>query len=180
MHTHTHTPLVIDQGLCIQVPIEATQALTAPRGSLTSRSTALVTKKTSGETSVRRLFVSTPGESFVCLLVHLPEGPSTSRGWLLGVKRGLSTSLEGILGPSGSGCLSLGDFPHLGGKAKEGMSLGDDSPFFSTIVLFNNQPFSLGFRRFSGKKDPRKEWKWKLPGPPQVLVLSSDFGEVTE
>ncbi|CAJ1425510.1 unnamed protein product [Effrenium voratum] len=30
-----------------------------------------------------------------------------------------------------------------------------DSPFFSTILL--------GFWRFSGKKDPCKEWKWKVP-----------------
>ena len=36
--------------------------------------------------------------------------------------------------------------------------LGADSPFFSTIIIFNNQPFSVGFRRFSRKKDPWKEW----------------------
>ena len=39
---------------------------------------------------------------------------------------------------------------------------------FDTI-LFNHQalqkpdPFSLGFWRFSRKKDPEKEWKWKVP-----------------
>ena len=44
------------------------------------------------------------------------------------------------------------------------MLLGVDS--FS--ILFNHpyfqqpDPFSLGFRRFS-KKDPWKEWKWKVP-----------------
>ena len=38
--------------------------------------------------------------------------------------------------------------------------LGVDSPFFSTIVLFTNQPFSLGFRRFSRKKDPRYVANW--------------------
>ena len=45
------------------------------------------------------------------------------------------------------------------------MSLGVDFPFFSTIVLSKNQPFSLGFRRFSRKIriDPWKEWKWKVP-----------------
>ena len=32
-------------------------------------------------------------------------------------------------------------------------------PFFSIIVLFKNRLFSLGFWRFSGKKDPRKEWR---------------------
>ena len=31
-------------------------------------------------------------------------------------------------------------------------------PFVSTIVLSKNRPFSLGFRRFSRKKDPWKEW----------------------
>ena len=34
-----------------------------------------------------------------------------------------------------------------------------DSQFFSTIILL----FPLGFWWFSGKKDPWKEWKWKLP-----------------
>ena len=38
-----------------------------------------------------------------------------------------------------------------------------DSPFFSTIVLFNNQPFSPGLRRFSRKQDRCKKWKWKVP-----------------
>ena len=33
-----------------------------------------------------------------------------------------------------------------------------DSPFFSTIGLSKKQLFSLGFRRFSGKKHPWKEW----------------------
>ena len=43
--------------------------------------------------------------------------------------------------------------------------LGVDSPFFSTIVLFNKQPISLGFRRFSRKKDPWKErgrYPWNI------------------
>ena len=31
------------------------------------------------------------------------------------------------------------------------------------MVLFKNQLFALGFRRFSRKKDPWKEWKWKVP-----------------
>ena len=33
------------------------------------------------------------------------------------------------------------------------IGLGVASPFFSTIVLFKNQLFTLGFRRFSRKKD---------------------------
>ena len=37
--------------------------------------------------------------------------------------------------------------------------LGLVSPFFSTIVLFEIQPFSLAFWRFSRKKDPWKEWR---------------------
>ena len=36
--------------------------------------------------------------------------------------------------------------------------LGVDSPFFSAIVLFKNQPFPQGFWWFSRKKDPWKEW----------------------
>ena len=36
--------------------------------------------------------------------------------------------------------------------------LGLDSPFCSIIVLSKKRPFSLGFRRFSRKKDPWKEW----------------------
>ena len=35
-------------------------------------------------------------------------------------------------------------------------------PLFSTIALSKNQPFSLGFRRLSRKKDPWKEWNWKV------------------
>ena len=35
---------------------------------------------------------------------------------------------------------------------------GVDSPFFSTKVLFKDRPLSLGFCRFSGKKDSWKEW----------------------
>ena len=35
---------------------------------------------------------------------------------------------------------------------------GVDSPFFSTNVLFKDRPISLGFWRFSGKKDSWKEW----------------------
>ena len=31
-------------------------------------------------------------------------------------------------------------------------------PFLSTIVIFKKPPFSLGFWRFSGTKDPWKEW----------------------
>ena len=41
--------------------------------------------------------------------------------------------------------------------------LGVDSPFCSTIVLFKNQLFPLGFCWFSEKKDPWKEWTWKCP-----------------
>ena len=37
-------------------------------------------------------------------------------------------------------------------------SLGLDSPFFSTMVLFKNPPFSPRFWKFSRKKDPWKEW----------------------
>ena len=33
-----------------------------------------------------------------------------------------------------------------------------DSPFFSAIVLFNNQPIPQDVWWFSGKKDPWKEW----------------------
>ena len=42
-------------------------------------------------------------------------------------------------------------------------------PFFSTLVLFNNQPLSLGFRRFSRKKYPWRERKWKVPLDKDVL-----------
>ena len=35
---------------------------------------------------------------------------------------------------------------------------GVDSPLFSTNVLFKDRPLSLGFCRFSGKKDSWKEW----------------------
>ena len=38
-----------------------------------------------------------------------------------------------------------------------------DSPFLSAIVLSKNRSFSLGLWRFSRKKDPSKEWKWKVP-----------------
>ena len=42
-------------------------------------------------------------------------------------------------------------------------------PFFSTIVLSKKKrPVSLGFRRFSGKTDPWKEWTWKVPLENQV------------
>ena len=40
--------------------------------------------------------------------------------------------------------------------------LGVVSPFFSAIILFKNLPFPRVFGRFA-KKDPWKEWKWKLP-----------------
>ena len=40
------------------------------------------------------------------------------------------------------------------------IALGVDSPFFSTIVLSKNRRFP---RRVSRKKDPWKEWKWKVP-----------------
>ena len=36
--------------------------------------------------------------------------------------------------------------------------LGVGCTFFSTIVLSKNLPFSPGFRSFSRKKDPWKEW----------------------
>ena len=55
---------------------------------------------------------------------------------------------------------------------------GVDSPVFSPIVPSKNRPFSLGLWRFSIKKDPWKEWTWKVPlerlsafcrlDPPQV------------
>ena len=38
----------------------------------------------------------------------------------------------------------------------EAADLGVDSPFFSTILLFKTQPFSLRFRRVSGKTDPQE------------------------
>ena len=38
------------------------------------------------------------------------------------------------------------------------LNLGAASTFFSTSVIFHNQPFSPGFWRFSRKKDPSKEW----------------------
>ena len=41
--------------------------------------------------------------------------------------------------------------------------LGVDSSFFSTIALFKKMLCSLGFLRFSRRKDPWKEWKWKVP-----------------
>ena len=35
------------------------------------------------------------------------------------------------------------------------------------------RPFNLGFRRFSRKKDPWKEWKWKVPlEPPRIRWFS--------
>ena len=46
---------------------------------------------------------------------------------------------------------------------KHNIVLRVDSPFFSTIVLSKTGSVSLGFRRFSRKKDPWKEWKWKVP-----------------
>ena len=48
------------------------------------------------------------------------------------------------------------------------LAQGVDSPFFSAIVLFKNQPFPA-FWWLSRKKDPWKEWKWKL-----ALEISSD------
>ena len=42
-------------------------------------------------------------------------------------------------------------------------TLGVDSPLFSTIVIFNNQLFPQRCWWLSGKKDPWKEWNWKLP-----------------
>ena len=36
-------------------------------------------------------------------------------------------------------------------------NLGVDSPFFSTIVLFKNRPFSLGSQRFSSRMEPRSK-----------------------
>ena len=48
-------------------------------------------------------------------------------------------------------------------KKKAYIFLGVDSPFFSTIVLFKTLHFPLHFLRFSRKKDPWKEWKWKVP-----------------
>ena len=48
---------------------------------------------------------------------------------------------------------------------RAGNSLGVDS----VSILFNHpsfqqpDPFSLKFRRFSRKKDPWKEWTWKVP-----------------
>ena len=44
------------------------------------------------------------------------------------------------------------------------MILGFDFPFFLIIVLFKNRPFR--------KKDPWKEWKWKVP---LELFCSSRF-----
>ena len=40
-------------------------------------------------------------------------------------------------------------------KKQKDRHLGLDSPFFSTILLFKNQPFSR-------EKDPWKEWKRKV------------------
>ena len=48
------------------------------------------------------------------------------------------------------------DAPFLAG-IQAGIPPGVDSPFFSAIVLFNNQLFPQGFRRFSRKQDPWKE-----------------------
>ena len=58
---------------------------------------------------------------------------------------------------------------------QELVTLGVDSPFFSTIVLFTKQPFSLGFWRFSRKKDPWKEWgryPWSHRSSPNQKLLS--------
>ena len=50
--------------------------------------------------------------------------------------------------------------------------LGFDFPFLSSIVLSKNRPFCLGFRRFSGKKDPWKEWG----RTPRTVLVSSACG----
>ena len=52
-------------------------------------------------------------------------------------------------------------FASMGGWFTAGLSsffLRVDSPFFSTLVLFNHRLFSLSFQRFSRKKDPWKDW----------------------
>ena len=50
------------------------------------------------------------------------------------------------------------DVAHWGRGTKGNIILGVDSPFFSAIVLFNNQPFPQGVWWLSRKKDPSKEW----------------------
>ena len=50
-------------------------------------------------------------------------------------------------------CKEWGGVPQMRGWGR-----GLDSPFFSTIVLFENQLFPLGFYWFFEKKDPWKEW----------------------
>ena len=87
------------------------------------------------------------------------EGPSGF--W--GVKRGLRTSLKRYLDPLGQFNLEpktgLVCGPIRAPRKVAGWTiLGVDSPFFSSIVLFNNQLFSQGFWWFPRKKDPWKEW----------------------
>ena len=65
-------------------------------------------------------------------------------------------SVRRLLSPERAKTLGEG----LGAKRKTRTPkfLGVDFPFFPTIVLFKTQLFSLGFRRFSRRKDPWKEW----------------------
>ena len=69
------------------------------------------------------------------------------------------------------------DIAPLVGKCE---SLGVDSPLFSAIVLSKNQPFCQGFCWwFPRKKDPWKEWKWKVPlekGKPTGQLVAPFFG----
>ena len=50
-------------------------------------------------------------------------------------------------------------------RHKNTIFLGVNSPFVSTIVLFKNQLFPLGFDGFLKRRDHWKEWKfeWKVP-----------------
>ena len=68
---------------------------------------------------------------------------------------------EGRICPSLSASVILSLRQTIGGQAQVICSRGGFQPFFSIIVLFKTCCFpwvSGGFWRFSGKKDPWKEW----------------------
>ena len=54
-------------------------------------------------------------------------------------------------------------FIFFGGGGTSFLGLDSFSILFNHRSFQSPDPFSLGFCRFSGKKDPWKEWKWKVP-----------------
>ena len=83
-------------------------------------------------------------------------GPRNTRSWGRALAR---SSLEGTL--------AFLAFCASAGKALQQL-LGVDSPLFSAMVLFKNQPFPQGFWWFSRKKDP---WKNREVTPRQLARL---------